>query len=168
MQYTREVDNVTSSNVFRSFYPSLSKHNSSDVYIARTDKDGYIGNNNALFVMRMAEVYLIAAEADIYENGGQARNYINKIRERAGANPITTDPTIQTVLDERARELCGEFHRYHDLKRTKKLSREYLTSVNYDVGQFFEDDVHTVRPIPTDFLNTLEDGGEYYQNPGYN
>ena len=35
--------------------------------------------------MRMAEVYLIAAEADIYINGGaNAMGYINKVRARAG------------------------------------------------------------------------------------
>lgn len=169
MYYTRQTDGVTSSNVFRSFYPSLMKFNSSDVYIARTDKQGYIGNNNATFIMRMAEVYLIAAEADIYANGGNnALGYINRVRSRAGAIPLNSTPDVQTVLDERARELCGEFHRWYDLKRTGKLTKAYLSEKNYDVGQFFVDNVYHVRPIPTEFLNTIEDGGAYYQNPGYN
>jgi len=167
MQYTRVADGVTSSNVWRSFFPSLSKHNSSDTYLARTDKPGYIGNNNALFVMRMAEIYLIAAEADIYLGGSNALTYINRIRGRAGANLLSGAPTIQTILDERARELCGEFHRWHDLKRTGNLNKAYLSERNYDVGQYFVDGVYQVRPIPTDFLDHIKDGGAYYQNPGY-
>lgn len=40
---------------------------------------------NATFIIRMAEIYLIAAEADIYLNGGaNAMGYINKVRQRAG------------------------------------------------------------------------------------
>ena len=40
---------------------------------------------NATFMIRMAEIYLSAAEADIYLNGGaNAMGYINKVRQRAG------------------------------------------------------------------------------------
>ena len=70
-------------------------------------------------MMRMAEVYLIAAEADIYINGGaNAMGYINKVRARAGAKALTGTATVRTVLDERGRELCGEYCRFYDLKRT--------------------------------------------------
>ncbi len=93
--------------------------------------------------------------------------YINKVRERAGANPLTGTATIQTVLDERARELCGEYVRFYDLKRTKNLSSSYLMATNPDVGQYFDDSKHTVREFPSGFLETLQDGGLYYQNPNY-
>ena len=54
--------------------------------------------------MRMAEVYLIAAEADIYLNGGaNAAKYLNKVRERAGADPLTGSMTVRDLLDERGR-----------------------------------------------------------------
>lgn len=119
-------------------------------------------------MMRMSEVYLIAAEADIYANGGgNAAQYINKIRTRAGAAPLGGVATVEAVLDERARELCGEYVRFYDLKRTKKLNKSYLMNTNPDVGQFFNDNQHAVRPIPSAFLNTLESGGSYYQNPNY-
>ena len=69
-------------NQFRYFYPSLNKHNSSNYYVANASKKRN-GNLNATFMMRMAEVYLIAAEADIYINGGaNAMGYINKVRAR--------------------------------------------------------------------------------------
>ena len=94
-------------NQFRYFYPSLNKHNSSNYYVANASKKRN-GNLNATFMMRMAEVYLIAAEADIYINGGaNAMGYINKVRARAGAKALTGTATVRTVLDERGRELVA-------------------------------------------------------------
>lgn len=93
--------------------------------------------------------------------------YINKVRARAGAKPLDGTATIQTVLDERTRELCGEYVRFYDLKRTKKLTKEYLTSTNPLVGQYFNDSKHTLREFPASFLENLQEGGLYYQNPNY-
>ena len=82
-------------NQFRYFYPSLNKHNSSNYYVANASKKRN-GNLNATFMMRMAEVYLIAAEADIYINGGaNAMGYINKVRARAGAKALTGTATVR-------------------------------------------------------------------------
>jgi hypothetical protein len=52
------------------------------------------------------------------------------------------------ILDERARELLGEFDRWTDLKRTGKLI-ERTTAMNpwtSQVGQM--EDFHYLRPIP--------------------
>lgn len=172
MQYNRvnrplDGGGTLTTNPFWGLYPSLMKHNSSNYYVNNASNNRY-GNLNATFMMRMAEAYLIAAEADIYANGGaNAAGYINKLRSRAGANALAGPITVQTVLDERARELCGEYVRFYDLKRTRKLRKDYLMSTNPDVGQFFNDNTHTVRPIPPNFLNTLKEGGIYYQNPNY-
>uniref|UniRef100_UPI0034A42965 RagB/SusD family nutrient uptake outer membrane protein n=1 Tax=Phocaeicola vulgatus TaxID=821 RepID=UPI0034A42965 len=118
-------------NQFRYFYPSLNKHNSSNYYVANASKKRN-GNLNATFMMRMAEVYLIAAEADIYINGGaNAMGYINKVRARAGAKALTGTATVRTVLDERGRELCGEYCRFYDLKRTGMFkSSNYLETLS--------------------------------------
>lgn len=168
MTYNRiNREPATVTNPFLGFYPSLIKHNSSNYYVNNATSNRY-GNLNATFMMRMSEVYLIAAEAAIYANGGtNAITYINKVRTRAGASPLTSSVTVQTVLDERARELCGEYVRYYDLKRTKKLSKTYLSDTNPDVGQFFRNGINEVKPIPSSFLNALQEGGTYYQNPGY-
>lgn len=40
-------------------------------------------------IMRMAEVYLIAAEASVRLNKGDAAGYINVLRTRAGAGTVS-------------------------------------------------------------------------------
>lgn len=157
----------TSENLFNFFYPSLTKHNSSNYYVANAAQRRN-GNLNATFMMRMAEVYLIAAEADIYVNGASsALGYINRIRQRAGAELLTGAVTVRTVLDERARELCGEYCRFYDLKRTGMFKdSNYLTETHPDLAAYFKPE-YALRPISTTFTATLQDGGAYYQNPGY-
>ncbi len=81
-------------------------------------------------VFRLSEMYLIYAEAFLRGGAGgdaaTALAYLNKIRFRAygesyGPNDIgrlnATDLTLQTVLDERGRELYWEGHRRTDLIR---------------------------------------------------
>lgn len=153
-------------NQFRYFYPSLNKHNSSNYYVANASKNRN-GNLNATFMMRMAEVYLIAAEADIYLNGGAAAmGYINKVRARAGARELAGTATARTVLDERGRELCGEYCRFYDLKRAGMFKDAgYLEETHPDLARFFNPD-YALRPISTTFTAALSNGAEY-QNPGY-
>lgn len=157
----------TAENLFNYFYPSLTKHNSSRYFVASASNKRN-GNLNATFIMRMAEVYLIAAEADLYVNGGSSSlTYINKLRTRAGAKLLTGTPTIRTILDESGRELCGEYVRYYDLKRTGMLKDAiYLTETNPDLAVFYKPE-YVLRPISTTYLAGLKGGGLYYQNPGY-
>jgi hypothetical protein len=153
-------------NMFRYFYPSLNKHNSSNFYVANAGKMRN-GNLNAFFIMRMAEVYLIAAEADIYLNGGSnAMTYINKVRTRAGAKALTGTATVRTVLDERGRELCGEYSRFFDLKRTGMFKdASYLQQTHPEIAQYFKPE-YALRPISTTYTATITNG-DTFQNPGY-
>lgn len=168
LEYVRKTDGKKVVNPWAYIYPSLTKHYSSEFVRNNASKLERVGNLNATFMMRSPEIYLIAAEADIYVNGGaEAIGYINKIRQRAGARPLTGTATIQTVLDERARELCGEYTRFYDLKRTGKLTKAYLNETNPQVGRYFDDSKHKYREFPAGFLETLQEGGWYYQNPGY-
>ena len=72
------------------------------------------------FLMRSAEAYLIAAEADARINGGTTSstgaNYINALRQRANTSTLSSYTTDQ-ILDERARELYFEGFRRTDLIR---------------------------------------------------
>ncbi len=117
-----------------------------------------------IFLARVAETYLIAAEA-LIKAGKQADalTYVNAVRNRAKATPaVAADMTIDYLLDERARELAGEYHRWADLRRTGKLA-EYAEKYNPDiavgnVGQ------KTLRPIPQ---TARELNPALTQNPGY-
>ncbi|APU99295.1 MULTISPECIES: RagB/SusD family nutrient uptake outer membrane protein [Sphingobacterium] len=168
MKYTRtnqqpgQVDNP-----FIGFYPSLVKFNSGSLI---SPKANNFTSDAYATVMRLGEVYLIAAEASFYLNGANATaaSYINVLRDRVGARQITAgDLTAQFILDERARELCGEYTRWYDLKRMGKLNRSYLMAVNPDVGQYFKDGVHGLRPIPQGQMDAVSNPGEFVQNNGY-
>lgn len=161
------IDNYNGTeNMLHYFYPSLNKHNSSNFYVSNASRYR-LGNLNAVLIMRMAEVYLIAAELDIYLNGGSnAKNYIDKVRTRAGVKPLSGSANIRAILDERGRELCGEYTRFYDLKRTGMLKdASYLQETHPDLARYFNPN-YVLRPVPTTFTATLSNGGEW-QNPGY-
>ncbi|MOA43113.1 SusD family protein [compost metagenome] len=119
--------------------------------------------------MRLGEVYLIAAEAEFYLRGanGVAAGYINALRTRVSGQQVAAgDLSVQFILDERARELCGEYTRWYDLKRTGKLNKTYLMQSNPDVGQYFVDGRHGLRPIPQGQIDAISNPAGF-QNPGY-
>ena len=72
------------------------------------------------FLMRSAEAYLIAAEADARLNGGTASatgtGYINALRQRANTTNLSSC-SLEQILDERSRELYFEGFRRTDLIR---------------------------------------------------
>lgn len=74
--------------------------------------------------MRYAEVLLNRAEAAVeLNNPGDARDVINDIRDRAGAAPLTGDFTIDTVRNERCKELAFEKQYWWDLRRWRIADR---------------------------------------------
>lgn len=160
-QQPGEVDNP-----FLKFYPSLTKFNSGSLISPKANKftsDAYAT------VMRLGEVYLIAAEAEFYLRGANATaaGFVNALRNRVSGEQINAgDVDLQFLLDERARELCGEYTRWYDLKRTGKLTKAYLTQKNPDVGQYFVDGTHQLRPIPQGQIDAISNP-EGYQNNGY-
>jgi len=121
--------------------------------------------------MRLADAYLIRAEARMMQGDMQgAADDLNVIRRRGAwpgmedANMITAaDVNIDLILDDRAKELVGECHRWNDLVRTGKLV-ERVRLYNDDAAPNIQD-YHTVRPIPQDQIDRTSGG--YAQNPGY-
>jgi hypothetical protein len=135
-----------------------------------------------IFLARLAETYLIAAEAYLkLGDPGTAAQRINEVRRRAakpGAEAqmqITpADVTINFLLDERARELAGEYLRWFDLKRTGTLM-ERTRLYNRDIRNWYNRGIDPfqgvggafkiLRPIPSRAL--LLNEGAFEQNPGY-
>jgi hypothetical protein len=78
------------------------------------------GTNTDWYVFRVAETYLLRAEAYYWKGElGLAMDDINKVRARANATLLTdiSKITIGTILDERARELYWEEPRKTELTR---------------------------------------------------
>lgn len=76
-------------------------------------------------VIRLSEIYLIAAEAALHASTPDptaAANYLNAIRCRAPQLTPATASTItdDMILDERSKELFGEGQRFFDLIRMNK------------------------------------------------
>lgn len=65
---------------------------------------------------RIAEAYLIAAEAAFELNDNSALEYLNDVRERAGIQKLNSI-TFDDIVQERRVEFAFEDHRYWDLKR---------------------------------------------------
>lgn len=122
-------------------------------------------------VSRLGETYLIAAEA--YLKAGQPATglaRLNEVRRRAGvANATVAQFTIDYILDERGRELLGEYKRWFDLKRTGTLIAR-ASQYNYTIkaANFNGNDGENkiLRPIPQSALD-LNPNKDFPQNPGY-
>lgn len=85
--------------------------------------DNNLNYNNNLRVYRVAEAYLNAAELLLETGGdaGQAKEYVNAIRRRAGIAELSA-VTKDDVINERRLEFIGEGKRYFDLVRTGKAA----------------------------------------------
>lgn len=148
-----------------------------------------------IMVIRLAEMYLIKAEAQLALNDKGAIETINDLRKQRAipgqenANTIQNryqeqELTIDAILRERALELCGEFQRWFDLKRTHKLI-DYVKARNAQA----KDNIalkHYYRPIPATEFESVQNRGDnpvqqaangvmqytataetFWQNPGY-
>lgn len=80
------------------------------VYVPDDIRSQPRGGNGDWYVYRLAETYLLRAEAYCWKgNLSKAAQDINIVRKRAHAQPISSsDVNIGTILDERARELYYE------------------------------------------------------------
>lgn len=68
-------------------------------------------------ILRLGDVYLVGAEASLLSgNADDALTYVNKIRERAGAE-LLSSVTIQDIWKERRLELAGEGDYWYDFVR---------------------------------------------------
>jgi starch-binding outer membrane protein, SusD/RagB family len=128
-------------------------------------------------VFRVAEMYLIYAEAVLRNGSGDASlalNYINQIRGRAYANdPNSTsgnitnsEMTLDFILDERARELLWEGFRRTDLIRYNKFTTAaYLWAWKGGVKNGAAVNAKfRLFPIP---ITDLLANPKLKQNPGY-
>ena len=155
---------------FSNGYPSTKYKNKT-----RTGANGSNGefSDVDMPLFRLAEMYLIYAEAHLRSNAGDANTaltYLNKLRERAygntSGNITMAQMTKDYIIDERGRELFWEGHRRTDLIRYDKFTDgSYLWAWKGGVKNGTSTSTYRkIFPIPiTDIIvnNNLK------QNPNY-
>ncbi|MCK9208804.1 MAG: RagB/SusD family nutrient uptake outer membrane protein, partial [Salinivirgaceae bacterium] len=83
---------------------------------------------------------------------------------------VSADQNIDVILDERARELLGEYYRWMDLRRTRQLVKYNETwNVNFDISNMRGGDgnLKWLRPIPAVEISLNTGISPSDQNPGY-
>ncbi len=79
------------------------------------------GGNGDWYCYRLAETYLLRAEAKFYLGDPTAKDDVNEVRKRAKCSQLyTSDVTIGDIMDERARELFAEEFRNVELSRVSR------------------------------------------------
>jgi len=118
-------------------------------------------------VLRLSDVYLIAAEASLSSNEADARNYLNAVATRRDASFtgfVSTGATLlEDILTERRKELAFEGHRFHDLNRLKRTinrSNDYPAAARTIPYPFDR----RLLPIPR---AEIDANPSMVQNPGY-
>lgn len=122
-------------------------------------------------VFRLADVYLMLAEAENELNGpAAAYAYINPIRERAGLPPLaglTQEQFREALQTERALELGGEGHRRWDLIRWGELVEAVQSVDDFPLNPHAAANIqphHVLFPIPAE---EIAKNPNLTQNPGY-
>jgi hypothetical protein len=166
----------SNSNRALQYYPNLKKFDA-------TQRANFQDVSGRPFpVSKFSETYLLAAEAALQlGQTDEAAELINVLKLRAAYRPglsgseINTrystieadasDITLDYILDERTRELCGESSRWPDLAARGKLI-DRVSAHNPDAVNIKS--THVLRPIPQSQLDAIADPDKKkYQNDGY-
>ncbi|MDE6228116.1 MAG: RagB/SusD family nutrient uptake outer membrane protein [Muribaculaceae bacterium] len=144
-------------------YTNWAQNDNGTDYAASPEATDQLGGDYAM--IRLAEIYLSAAEAALNGGGDHATavRYTNLIRERAGLQPLA-DVNLVQLRDERCRELYTEATRRSDLIRYGQWISGYTWSWKNNVasGADFASNFN-VYPLPS---STCARNG-YTQNPNY-
>jgi starch-binding outer membrane protein, SusD/RagB family len=117
------------------------------------EQSRWFGGPGDAYVFRLAETYLLRAEAH-YWNGdlNLAAADLNIVRQRAGALPLSgNDVTIDEILDERARELFTEEPRKIELTRIAFIMAK-LGVGGYNLNTFHQNNFFYNRTINTNIF----------------
>lgn len=118
--------------------------------------DPVLNYPNNVIEMRLADTYLMEAEALVRGSGNAAKAqfYLDRVRARVGLPSVPA--TLDNIYKERRLELATEGHRWFDLVRTNQAGTA-LASKGFTVGK------NEILPIPlAELANT-----KLVQNPLY-
>lgn len=178
-------DNDSKGQFGHAHYPSLKKFQDN----ARTGGFNALEGGKDRYVFRLGETYLIAAEAAL--GAGQpavAAQNINVLRERAACDPgparapklcavshknnpafrvTAAQMTLDFIMDEREREMSGEFTRFDDIRRPGMAFFLNRVRAWNPYARPNVQDKHYYRPIPQEQIQGVTGPAPYPQNPGW-
>ncbi len=166
---TKRIGGLAKDANLRNLWPSLKKFSCVKYLHSNQECEQDIA------IIRLTDIYLLAAEAAVISGQHQTEGLelLNAVRRHAAlstrAAEMEVGPeslTIDFILKERARDLCGEQWRWYDLKRTGRLSQEYLGTEGKNPFITSFQPKHLVRPIPQEFLDQIVNSDEFGTN-GY-
>ena len=126
-----DVRGTTYTERYQDTHLWVAKYRPITANLADAGFDSNLNYNNNLRMYRYAETLLNAAELllETGGNAGQAAEYVNQVRKRAGIAPLAS-VTKDDIIEERRLEFVGEGKRYFDLVRTG-LAATVLKPDNY-------------------------------------
>lgn len=168
---TKKYQVLVPSKYSEALFPTLQKF-----FDSKRPDMTYEPGSRDYYVVRLADVYLMLAEA-LLQSGDKAgaAEALNLVRYRAGwpgkKDKMLIDAkdlTLETIIEERARELAGEQTRWLDLKRWGLLV-ERVKKYNPQASNIQA--FHALRPIPQTQIDrsakTSDGKSVFPQNPGY-
>ena len=135
-------------------------------YHDETQKGTDITNGWNVNLLRLADAYHLAAEAEVQQGKiADAFTHLNMTRGRAQVTlydpaGVTQDEALGMYLHERRMEFAGEFKRWRDLRRTGTALEHIGAHLGREIESF-----RLIWPIPESEIALNPDG--MIQNPGY-
>lgn len=158
-------DLYETSDIRKSLYATGTRGGLASVFVNKFTS--FSGDHTDTKVIRMSEMYLIAAEASYPSNTADALKYVNEVTSRRGAKAIASSGSalLEDIITERRKELAFEGERYLDMQR---LQRNIIRSKNYPASALSIDftNYRRIMPIPQGELDA-NPNIKSQQNPGW-
>ena len=159
-------DLFETADIRKSLYATGTRGGLASVFVNKYGS--FTGDHSDTKVIRMSEMYLIAAEASYPSNTADALKYVNEVTSRRGATAIASNGSalLEDIITERRKELAFEGERYLDMQR---LQRNIARSKNYPAAALSIDftNYRRIMPIPQGELDA-NPSIKLQQNPGWN
>ena len=153
--------------------PGATKSGANATIIGKYPNYKNTSDKDNLKVVRLAEMYLIAAESSLPANETDALKYLNQLmtyRDPSFAGYSSTGTQLlQDIVTERRKELAFEGDRFYDLNRLKwDISRgaRNAGSIAQGLADIPYSDYHRIAPIPLDEIQSNANI-KPQQNPNY-
>ncbi len=163
---TELYDLYETTDIRKSLYATGTRGGLASVFVNKYTS--FTGDHSDTKVIRMSEMYLIAAEASYPSNTADALKYVNEVTSRRGATAIASSGSalLEDIITERRKELAFEGERYLDMQR---LQRNIARSKNYPASALSIDftNYRRIMPIPQGELDA-NPNIKPQQNPGWN